>query len=195
MTPSSALYAVSVIAALAVGFIGGSFSERYLARVYLAPVTASPPASKPPTPTYSLATAEEFSRWLSYRASQKNEPILTPAALSAVIYPCGETPSACSAQREAFQKTVDRLRTNPKLSRDVAMCMLEGCDGAVAVLPTNACLWWSFYIVRFPNDKGAIDDQKHRAACGRADFGSTQRKAELAGLWEEAALRATGLAN
>lgn len=165
------------IAAASVGIVAGMLIERHGDRLMASP--ARPPAQ----PKYRLATAAEFTAWLGNRSSQSLEPILDPFDLPAALYPCGETPSPCSVQRDDLSKTIAQLRAHPKAIRDIAYCMSDGCEGAMAKLKANACLWWTAYVTEFKADKGAVDDARADAACKGANLGEEARSKALVQQW------------
>ena len=191
----AARYLLVATCAAAIGFSAGLLTERYLAKNSAQASVSSVGAviSPPPPPKFPLTRGPEFATWLTKRASQPLEPILHPADLIAAIYPCGQTPSPCSVQRTAFQETISELRREPSRMREIARCMLDGCDGAVAKLPANACLWWSLYLVQYSRLKGAMDERYQADACASARLGPEERAKSIAGEWEREAKLALGL--
>lgn len=169
------------IAAGSLGLFAGMMIERHGER-FLPTVQ---PTKQAQQTTHRLATATEFEAWLSNRSSQHLEPILDPLHLKAALYPCGETPSPCSIQKEDLIRTIAQLRTQPKRIRDIAFCMSDGCDGAMAKLKANACLWWTAYVTEFREDKGAVDDARTEAACKGVDIGGETRGKALLQQWSE----------
>lgn len=135
----------------------------------------------------SFARPIELVIWAqSGRRLKDPEPIVSPADAANLVQACvgpSDAIYACTERRGKLVATIQNFANEPAGMREVALCLSDGCDGLMPVAPANACFWWTLFLDVFDKQATGTDDAMARHACGRADFGSTERRKQLANLW------------
>lgn len=137
----------------------------------------------------AFARAIEVQFW-SGTQRRTPEPIVDPQAIAQVVAACVEAPSAietCAARRITLVETFERATRDTDAMRVVAMCLTDGCGGVVPIAPANACLFWSLYFERRPDQVGEVDRATKERSCAQARFGGDDRRAEYVRLWNRSA--------
>lgn len=168
---------VAVAVAAGVGFAAGVNLDRISDLMREARAYASDSFARP----IELVIWAQGSRRL-----KDPEPIVSPADAASLVQACVGAPEAiysCTERRAKLVATIRNFSSEPAGMREVALCLTDGCDGLMPVAPANACFWWTLFLDVFDKRATGTDDTLARHACGRADFGSTERRNALANLW------------
>lgn len=127
---------------------------------------------------------------MRFRLPQDPEPVVDPRLIAEVVMACVEGPTtieACATRRQTIVAAFKQAHTDGAALRTVAACLSNGCDRLVPIAPANACLFWSLYFDRFPEQVVLSDRAAKDRTCAESRFGNDQLRAGIVRLWNRSA--------